>query len=540
MHHAVKWLVLLVALSWGGGAWADQKGDCGTIVMPSGAGQAGADDLTSFSPLYADTAYNQEAEWLMYPDLLWINRFSDIDWSRSLASAVTTTDNQTFTVTMRPWHWSDGTLVTAGDAVYFFELAKKLGPDWVGYGLGGLPYIVKSITVLNASQFQIVTTHPVNPTWFIYNGIGQIQPLPQHAWNKYNLDQMFQRQSDPAFFQPVDGPLMLKTLDVGIDAVFVPNPTWEGPKMHFTQLVFRFQPGDGAGVQGVESGNLDEAELPTTLFREGNHFPGTHVEVLGQGTYQNFLNLNFRNPKDAFFHDVRVRQAMADAIDQKAIVEGLMHGAGDPAHSAVLVTMTKFLTPAMREGIYPVGYDPAKARALLAEAGWKPGPDGIMMKDGKRLEFTFLLESGTDAIQELYETIQQDFHKVGIDMKIRTMEFNQIIAMMAGQPLNWDVAGAGLPVTPYPSGENNFLSTSFQNFEHYDDPEADRLIEANIASPDPKYLYEYETYMSEQQPGIFMPRSRPVLIVRNRLHGLNDFIDPIGMYAPDQLYCSAP
>jgi peptide/nickel transport system substrate-binding protein len=540
LHRAVKVLALMAALAVGGVASAAPKGDCGTIVMPTGAGQAGADDLTSFNPLYADTAYNQEAGWLMYPDLLWINRFSDIDWSRSLASAVTTTDNQTFTVTMRPWHWSDGVPVTASDAVYFFTLAKKLGSDWVGFGSGGLPTIVKSITVLSPTQFQIVTTHPVNPTWFIYNGIGQIQPLPEHAWKKYDLDQMYQAQSEPAFFQPVDGPLMLKSLDVGIDATFVPNPAWEGSKMHFTQLVFRFQQGDGAGVQGVASGTLDEAQLPTDLYREGSHFPGTHVEVLGQQTYQNFMNLNFRNPADSFFHDVRVRQAMADAIDQTSIVEGLQHGAGDPAHGPVLVTMTKFLTPAMRDGIYPVGYDPAKARALLAEAGWKPGPDGIMMKDGKRLEFTFLLESGTDAIQELYETVQADFLKVGIDMKIRTMEFNQIIAMMAGQPLNWDVAGAGLPVAPYPSGENNFESTSFQNFEHYNDPEADKLIEANISSPDPKYLYEFETYISQQQPGIFLPRSRPVLIVRNRLHGLNDFIDPVGMYAPDQLYCTAP
>jgi len=536
----VKFLVLLAALAAGGGAWADQEQNCGTIVMPTSAGQAPADDLTSFSPLYVDTAENAEAAYLMYPQLIWINRFSQIDWSRSLASSITTTDNQTFTVTMRPWHWSDGAPVTASDAVYYFTLAQQIGPNWPGYGLGGLPYIVKSIKVLSPSQFQVITVHPVNPLWFIYNGIGGIQPLPEHAWKHYTLDQMYQLQSDPKFFLPVDGPLELKSLDVGIDAVFVPNPRWDGRPMRFTRLIFRFLQGDGAGVQGVDSGNLDEAGLPTDLYREGSNFPGTHVEVLGQETYQNFVNLNFRNPADEFFHDVRVREAMADSVDERSIVDGMMHGAGDEAHGPVLASMTQFLTPAMRAGIFPVGYDPAKARALLAAAGWKPGPDGVMMKNGKRLEFTFLLESGSDSIQELYETVQADFHKIGIDMKIRTMEFNQIIALIAGQPLSWDAAGTGLPVTPYPSGENNFLSTSFQNLEHYESPEADGLIQTNIASPDQKYLYDYETYMSAQQPGIFLPRSRPVLIVRNRLHGLNDFINPIGMYAPDQLYCTAP
>jgi peptide/nickel transport system substrate-binding protein len=125
-------------------------------------------------------------------------------------------------------------------------------------------------------------------------------------------------------------------------------------------------------------------------------------------------------------------------------------------------------------------------------------------------------------------------------MKIRTMEFTQIIALMSGDPSRWDVGGGGLPVGDYPSGENNYLTGSFQNFAHYSDPTADRLINQNISSADPKYLYAYENYLSAQQPVIFVPRSRPVIIARNRLHGLNEFIDPAGMYAPDQLYCSAP
>jgi peptide/nickel transport system substrate-binding protein len=539
LHRAVKFFALMWLLL-AAPALAAPPGDCGTIVMPTGAGTAGADDLKSFSPIFATEAYDEESGWLLYPTLIWINRFSQIDWSRSLASAVTVKDNQVFTITMRPWHWSDGVPVTASDAVYYFTLAKALGPDWVGYGTGGLPDLVKSIRVLSPTQFEIVTTHKVNPQWFIYNGIASFEPLPQHAWKRYTLDQMFQRQTDPAFFQPVDGPVMIKSLDVGIDAVFVPNPAWEGPKMHFSELVFRFQQGDGAGVLGVESGNLDEAELPTDLYKAGNHFPGTHVEVLGQAGFQNVLNLNYRNPNDEFFHDVRVRQAMADAVDQRSIVAGLMHGAGDPAHGPVMVTMKSFLSPQMLAGDYPVGYDPAKSRALLAQAGWKPGPDGIMVKNGKRLSFTFLLESGTDAIQELFETVQSQFQNVGIEMKIRTMEFTQIIALMSGDPSRWDVGGGGLPVGDYPSGETNYLTGSFQNFAHYSDSTADRLINQNISSADPKYLYAYENYLSAQQPVIFLPRSRPVIIARNRLHGLNEFIDPAGMYAPDQLYCSAP
>jgi peptide/nickel transport system substrate-binding protein len=520
-------------------AHAQVKGDCGTIVLPTGAGQAGSDDLTSFSPLFSDSAYNAEASWLMYPNLLWINRFAQIDWSRSLATAVTTTDNTNFTITLRPWHWSDGVPVTATDVVYGFQLIQQLGPEWPGYGGGGLPMIVKSIKILSPSQLVVTTTHSVNPDWFIYNAISGLAPLPEHDWKKYTLDQMFQLQSTPSFYHVVDGPLKVQRLDVGLDAVFVPNPAWEGPKMHFSRLIFKFLQGDGAGVQGVESGDTDDAQLPTDLYNSVGHARGVHVEILPQSTYENVIYLNFKNPQVAFFNDVRVRQAMIDSIDQQSIVNGLEHGHGDPAYGPVPRSQTLFLTPDMRKGIYPVGYNPAKARELLREAGYTPGPDGIMQKNGKRLSFVYLEESGTDAVTELDEIIQADFLSVGIEMKFHQVEFNQLLALMAGPPTGWEATGVGQSDADYPSGEGQYETGAFQNQGGYSDPEMDRLINENVNEPGIQHLYDYETYVSEQQPVIFTPRERPVILVSNRLHGMTDFINPVGMYAPYQLYCTA-
>ena len=533
---------LLLCLGLVPSAHADQKGDCGTIILPAGGGAGPSADITSFSPLFSDSAYNQEASLMLYPNLLWINRFSQIDWSRSLASAVTVdSKDMVFTITMRPWHWSDGVKVTASDVAYSFALDKQLGPSWVNYGGGGLPYIVKSITVISPTQLQISTIHPVNPTWFIYNGIAGLAPLPEHAWKTFTLDQLVQLQSTPNFYQVTDGPLKILRLDVGLDAVFVPNPAWEGPKMHFSRLVLEFLEGDGANVQGVESGAFDAAELPTDLFKsvKKSSFPGVHVEILPQEVYQNVIAVNFRNPNVAFFRDVRVRQAMIDSIDQNSIVNGLENGNGDPAYGVVPRSFALFLTPAMKAGHYPVGYDPAKARKLLEDAGYQPGPDGIMEKSGKRLSFTYLEESGTDAVTELDETLQADFRAVGIEMKMHIMEFNQIMALIQGPPTGWEATGFGQAMQNYPSGEGEFETGSGQNQEGYSDPEMDKLINANISSPDPSALYAYETYVSAQQPVIFGPRERAVLLVRNRLHGMNDFINPATFFAPDQLYCTA-
>jgi peptide/nickel transport system substrate-binding protein len=520
-------------------ARAQEPGFCGTIVLPTGGGDGPSADITSFSPLFSDTAYNQESGWLMYPDLLWINRFEKIDWSRSLASAVSVSPDDTiFTVTMRPWHWSDGVAVTAEDAAYFYRLIKQLGPTWTGYGAGGLPDIIKQFVVVSPAVFKIVTTHSVNPTWFIYNALTTFQPLPEHAWKRYTLDEMFALQSSPSFYDVVDGPLKVQKLEVGLDAIFVPNPAWEGPKMHFSRLIFDFLQGDGAVMQGAESGDLDVAPVASDLFAAARHQPGMHMEALRGSTYQNVINLNLKNPKVAFLRDARVRQAMEDAIDQNAIVKNLFHGYADTAYGPVPSAMGAFLTPAMQAGNYPVGYDPAKARALLRAAGYTPGPDGIMQKDGKRLSFVYLEQSGSDAVVELDETVQADFRKVGIEMNIHQIDFNQMLALMAGSPNAWAASGTGQSVQDYPSGEAQYETGAYQNMGGYSDPEMDRLINANVNSAGQDKLFAYETYASAQQPVIWEPREWPVVLVRDRLHGMANFLDPVGMFAPDQLTCS--
>jgi peptide/nickel transport system substrate-binding protein len=530
----VRILILLAMLCVGGAAIAQPvPQNCRTVVIPLEA------NVDSLSPMFADTAYDSQAISMMYLNLLWIDSRDKIDWSRSLASAVATTDNQTFTVTLRPWNWSDGVPVTAADVLYYFDIAKKIGPTWPGYGLGGMPDIVKSLTIVSPTQFQIVTTHKVNPTWFIYNAIAQLQPVPSHIWQHDSLDKMFQMQTSPGYFSVVDGPLIVSQLNIGRNIVFTPNPRWAGAPLHLTRLIMPFSQSEGAGILQVESGAVDAAKLPNELVGEIKPIPGTYTVMLAPDFYQDVIAPNFRNPQVVFFRDPLVREAMEDAIDQSAIIKTVLHGAGTAAYAPVVPSMTQFMSRAMQAGDFPVGYDPAKSRALLAAAGYAPGADGIMQKDGLKLSFTYLEQTGSDMVTEMDEYIQADLHKVGIDMKIKTVEFNQIIALMVGSPHGWDATGLGQPVTPYPSGENSFLAGSAQNMQGYDDPQANKLIEANVSSPDPQDLYNFQTYISAQAPVIYGPRPRGVRLVRDRLHGVPGFEDVVTL-APDQLYCSAP
>lgn len=529
-----------ILLAWCHTAAAAIPGDCGTVVLPVGGGTGPATDITSLNPLFSDSTYNLESAALMYPTLLWINRFARIDWSRSLASAVTTKDDRNFLVTLRHWSWSDGVPLEAKDVVYYFTLGKALGPSWPQFGAGGLPYIVQSIKIIDPMRLMITTTHAVNPTWFIYNAIAALEPLPEHAWHNVTLSEMRARQTSPAFFRVVDGPLAIQRLDIGLDAIFIPNPAWPGPKMHFSRLVFSFLQGDGAAVQGVESGSMDAGEVPTDLFQAVQHIPGVRVEIMRQELFQNVIYVNFRNPRVAFFRDVRVRQAMIDSFDQNGIVRELEHGAGDPAYGPVPRSLTSFLAPPMRQGIYPVGYDPARSVRLLEQAGFRPGPDGVMEKNGQKLSFTYMAESGSDAVTELEETLQADLRRVGIEMKIHLVDFNQLLALLNGPPEGWDATGVAISTPSYPTGEAEFATGAYQHSGGYSNPEMDRLISASITQPGIEPLYQYETFASAQQPVIFTPRERPVILVSDRLHGMRDFVDPATVFAPDKLYCTAP
>ncbi len=519
---------------------ADPK-DCGTIVLPTGLGVSSSADITSMNPLLGTSEYNAEIGNLMYQSLIWINRFQQIDWSRSIASNITTSaDDMTYTVTLRPWHWSDGTWVTAADVAFSFDLIKRLGTTYPGYGIGGMPDLIKTLVVESPTVLQIVLKHPVNPLWFIYNGLSQLTPFPRHSWGKYTVDQVWQGQSSPKFFDVVDGPVKVRSLDIGLDVVMVPNPHYDGPKMHFSRLIFKFLESDGAALQGVEAGDLDMVNVPMPEWNAVQDLPGIYKVTLPPSLGWNNLVVNFQNPQVAFFHDVRVRQAMQDAIDQKAMIALVDHGLGAPVYGPVPPAMPAFLTPDMQKGHYPVGYDPAKARALLTAAGFSPGADGIMQKNGVRLSFVDLLSSGDAQLEQEAEVLQSDLRKAGIEMKVREIDFNLLIALISGPPDGWQVAEYANNATFYPSGEGFFSTGATYNNEGYSDKTMDALIADSINKPGLDGLYKYETYASAQQPFIFFQTDGVAILANDRIHGVGDFINPLGAYAPDQLYCTGP
>jgi peptide/nickel transport system substrate-binding protein len=514
--------------------------DCGSIVIPPGLGIGPGADVTSFNPLLSSSLYNQQAANLIFEQLFWVNRFHEIDYTRSIASAVSTPDNgKTYDILLRPWRWSDGVKVTSADVLYAFQLVKAFGTNYAAYGQGGMPDIVASMTAPDAAHVHVVLKRAVNAQWFILNGLTQLMPLPQHVWGHSTPDEIWAAQSDPAFFSVGDGPLLPQALNIGIDAVFVPNPLYGGAPMHFSRFVMKFENAEGQELQAVQAGDLDMSNIPFDLFNKAAHLPGDYVVTLPPSYSWHELIPNMANKATLFFGDVRVRQALADAIDQQRIVQLAMHGLGLPVYGPVPPYPTTFLSLAAKAGQFAVGYDPAKAKALLAAAGFVPGADGVLRKNGQRLSFTLLIPAGGALSIEMAENIQQDLQQVGVAMQVRQVEFNQLVAAMVGQPQSWQAIMLGLTLGDYPSGEELFAQGSAMDNNGYASTQMDRLIAQSTDQPGMGGLFAYQDYASAQQPVIFLPNERYSVLVRNGLHGVEDFLNPLGMWAPEKLYCTS-
>nr|WP_295741764.1 peptide ABC transporter substrate-binding protein [uncultured Acidocella sp.] len=516
------------------------QNDCHTIVIPPGLGIGPGADVTSFNPLFVTSLYNQEAIWMMFEQLVWVNRNHDIDWTRSLASSISIGDNgKTFDITLRPWVWSDGVPVTSADILYTYKLIQSYGQNYSGYGGGGVPMLIQSMTAPDAEHVRIVLKHAVNPQWFILNGISQFTPLPQHIWGKYTTNQIWDEQSNPAFFSVVDGPLKIRKLAIGQYAEFVPNPLYPGAKMHFERFFMKFQNNEGEELQAVQSDDIDMGNVPFDLYSKAAGMPGTRLVTMPPSYSWNELVPNLLNKSTGFFKDIRIRQALADAINQKEIIRIAFHGHGIETYNPVPPVPANFLSPSAKQGDYPVGYNPQKARMLLKAAGFTPGKDGILQKDGQRLEFTLEIPAGQDLRIEIAELIQQDLKAVGIDMKVQQVEFNELLTAMVSMPQSWQAILIAEDLSPYPSGEYLFKTGGYYNNNGYSDKTMDQLIDESTNLPGMQALFAYQDYASAQQPVIFLPEEEYSVLARENVHGVRDFMNPLGMWAPEKLFCTA-
>lgn len=220
------------------------------------------------------------------------------------------------------------------------------------------------------------------------------------------------------------GPFMFKEWVPGSHVTIVANPDYNwGPSVarhqgppNIAEVTFRSVPDTSTRFNALRSGDVMITENLTPadvgLMLNDSNFIVYNASVTGM-PYSIMVNAK-KAPTD----DLKVRQALQYATDQEAIVEALYRGVYRPAHNIFLPTTIGY--DSSLDTMYRFNLD--RARSLLEEAGWRPGPGGVRQKGGQplRMEFINIAGFGFDQISQL---LQAQWQEVGIQTNISGQSF---------------------------------------------------------------------------------------------------------------------
>ncbi|HRW07522.1 MAG TPA: ABC transporter substrate-binding protein [Caldilineaceae bacterium] len=270
----------------------------------------------------------------------------------------------------------------------------------------------------------------------------------------------------------------------------------------------------------LETGDSDSALWPL-LAEDSQRLaedPNFTVITTSTGGVKHIM-LNNQLPQ---LSDKRVRQALLYALDRQRIIDDLWSGAASLAHSN-LAPKYSFYSLNDDPSLKRYEYDPEKAMALLDEAGWIMGDDGVREKDGQKLTFTCTTITGDQARRPIAEFAQQQFKEIGVDMQLAEAP---LTAIQEGQRngttdsslYNWTYGS----VDPNPS--STLRSDGGQNWNNFKNERVDELIDQGISIADPEQrqpiYHEIQQIVVEEVPMLYLMYDYWYNVFSSRVKGL--------------------
>jgi peptide/nickel transport system substrate-binding protein len=247
---------------------------------------------------------------------------------------------------------------------------------------------------------------------------------------------------------------------------------WRGPEYpKIKQLLFRFLTNTTTRINLLKSGEVHMVALVAwDKVRELEAIAGLRMNrVVGNGYEHVTLNQKHFTP----FSDVKVRQALAHAVNRDLLVRTILDGQVSVVNGPI-----QPLSAAYEPTVQSYGFDPARARTLLTEAGWVPGADSIRMKNGKRLAFTLITQSGFAIRENVSQALQQAFRDVGADMTVKLLDGTTISSVWFSGDfdamLHWWQMGADPELTLFFAGDRT--PPAGRNINYVNDAELSALL----------------------------------------------------------------
>jgi peptide/nickel transport system substrate-binding protein len=414
-------------------------------------------------------------------NLIWpsLTNMAAKDFSAEPAMAESWTssaDKLTWTYKMRPdMKWSDGQPMTADDVKYTIDRANA--EQWNSH-----VSITANLTakVLDANTLEIKTSvpDPRLPALGAYI-------IPKHIYEKVSKDDLPNYTAED---KVGGGPFMLAEQSKEFTRL-VRNPNWYGKKPAMDEVIFRFYADSNAQFQALKSGEIDALDgVPVESYgtlKDSGNITG----IAGNQGGFNELSMNSgcsSAPGDGnpALKDKKVRQAINFAIDRNLLVEKNLGGHGTPGTAFAPSADPSWDLKVPAGKLYK--YDPAKAKSLLDEAGWKDtNGDGVRDKDGKELKLRFFDRSEGDSAKDT-DFITGWLKDVGIATDVTTMDDDALTAVL-GQN-KFDLFEWGwVPFVDPDSQLSNFITAQVTK-----DPEVVGYNDANWCNADYDKLYEQQ------------------------------------------------
>lgn len=465
-------------------------------------------DASNLIPLLASDSTSHEIAGLVFNGLIKYDK--DVHIVGDLAESwEISRDGLVITFHLRKGvRWHDGKPFTAHDVLYTYQVTvdPKTPTAYAGDFLK-----VKKAEVLDDHTFRATYDRPFAPALMSWS----VGILPRHLLEGRDIT------TSPLGRHPIGtGPYRFKEWVAGQKIVLVSNPDYFEGRPYIDGYILRIIPDTATMFLELRANGIDRMGLTPLQFTrqtENNLFRENYRKYRYLSFAYTYMGYNLKNP---LFADKRVRQALAHAVNREEIIDGVLLGLGKPANGPY-----KPGTWAHNPNVRTYSHDPEKAKALLAEAGWRRTDGGFLEKDGKPFEFEIITNQGNEIRAKCAEIIQRRLAEIGIRVKIRVIEWAAFVNdFINKRKFDATILGWTIPMEPdlYDVWHSSKTGPQELNFVSFRNDEVDALIvraRETFDQPLRKRCYDrIQEILAEEQPYLFLyvPDALPILHARFR------------------------
>lgn len=470
----------------------------------------------------------------IFNSLLKYNQNLDIEGELAESWQVSA-DQKTITFKLKPHlTWADGEPLTSADVLWTWQTVSD---EKTGSPYASDYQLVKKAEAPDALTFRVTYEQPFAPAMESWAGL---QILPKHLLENQDLHTTaFARNPVGSSYYKLDNWTHSEHITLSYNEKSVLG------RANIDKLVSRIIPDTSAQFLELMADGIDMMGLdPITYSRVIPARPNLQQKLalykqLGNSyTYMGF------NLKHKPFDDKRVRLAINYAIDKQEIIDGVYLGLGINIASPYKPG-TRWSNPTLQ----PYPYDPAKARELLKEASYICcDKQGFLTKEGKPFSFELLTNSGNKEREKTAVIIQRRLKDIGIDMRIRPIEWASFISRFIKTGdfdvviLGWSL---GLDPDQYTIWHSSQQKPGQFNFIGYQNPQVDQLLEQGRSELNPdkrmKIYHEFSRILLEDSPIVYLSAGYGLSAIHKRVQGIPDPAPPAGIgYNSHEWYIPAP